>query len=125
MGQIVLISIVLLAFSRVTLVMHSSYATPCMDIPTQLFSLARTALGNRCMSAKGAYFHGGGAYFHCGGRVLPSVLANSKKSIGFTDVSGGSYLSDLSRRDERHPVSLSISLSLASSLLMSLCAMYV
>ena len=54
------------------------------------------------MSAKGAYFQGGGAYLHCGGRVLARILANSKKSIGFIDGSGGSYLSDLSRRDERH-----------------------
>ena len=44
----------------------------------------------------------GGAYLHCGGRVLARILANSKKSIGFIDGSGGSYLSDPSRRDERH-----------------------
>ena len=75
---------------------------PCVNIPTRLFSLARTALGNRCMGAKGAYFHGGGAYLHCGGRVLARILANSKKSIGFIDGSGGSYLSDPSRSKERH-----------------------
>ena len=69
------------------------------EYPDPVILSCKDGAGESLHGRQGRVLPGGGAYLHCGGRVLARVLGNRKKSMGFTDASDCSYLSDLSRCD--------------------------